>query len=428
MIRQTPRWVLLLTMLLLLHQTVFSQTDTEIRELNRSAFQMIKTTVEFLATDKQTFPNVQTTQCNCDSYDSLKAFIRQNDLVGADKLVDDAKRRAAQNIAQENQPRRALLYVKDNLILKIASGNKADRQKLPNYAAFVATLDQIVNNGLAAGPAPAPVTPTAAEMATPTEEPAASAVSSTTSTTPTQSNWNSMDGIALFLAVLSLVAVAFLAYVVVKGQKPQQSARDVQFDSQLAKLADRISKLEVRKNQPNENFQLTAKLDALERTVRQLEQNRPVEKPAAAAPAAKVPLEVVTPTTVEQEASAEPEEGRPINRYRTPTIEPPRPTAFYARTADLGDGFSARGLLVKPERDTVFDIVLQNDTQATYQVSDNADAQRLALSDPYSYLNDACEYLTQPNANSRIRTEQAGQLTLQGDKWKIAEKAKIRFI
>lgn len=83
--------------------------------------------------------------------------------------------------------------------------------------------------------------------------------------------------------------------------------------------------------------------------------------------------------------------------------------------------------MITPDRDTVFDIQLQSDVQAFYRVSENPDAQRLALSDPYSYLNDSCEYMTQPTPGSRIRTEQPGRLALQGDKWKIIEKAKISF-
>lgn len=424
MICQTTRWILLLGVLLL-NRPAFAQNDAEYRrKLDQAAFLMTKATVEFLATDAQTFPNVKSKQCACDSYEGLKEFIAQNDLVGADKLTDDARKRAAHNIAQINQPRTALEGVKDYLVQKVATGDRITRQTLPGYPAFQSTLDGIITSALGAGPAVvAPPQPVAsAEEDAPADSIENTEKTPVTTPSPTQSNWNAMDSFALILSILSLIAVAFLAYLVIKNQKPQQSARDVQFDSQLAKLSDRISKLEVRKNQTNENFQLNAQLEALERAVRLLEQNR-AEKPAA--PAVKVPLEVVTPV---QDAPTEPESAaRPSNRFRTPTL-PAKPTAFYARTADLGDGFSAGGLLTTPERDTVFDISLQSDTQATYQVSENADAQRLALSDPYSYLNDACEYLTQPNPNSRIRTEQVGRLTLQGDKWKITEKAKIRFI
>lgn len=412
--------------ILLLSRPVFAQYDAAYRKkLDQAAFQMIKTTVEFLATDKQTFPEVQVAQCTCDSYEALNEFIAKNKLVGADKLVEDARRKAGQNIAQENQPLRAFTLIKENLIQKVAQGDKAIRQTLPTYPAFETALNGIINRTLntetpvAATLKPAENPEQVAETDTSNQPETAPAITSSN----TQSNWISMNSFALILSILSLAGVAFLAYVVLKDRKPQQSARDVQFDSQLAKLTDRISKLEVRKNQTNETFQLNAQLEALERVVRQLEQNR-ADKPAA--PVANVPLEVVVPV---QEIPAEPEvPARPANRFRAQPVTPAKPTAWYARTADLGDGFSAGGLLTTPERDTVFDISLQSDAQATYQVSENADAQRLALSDPYSYLNDACEYLTQPNPNSRIRTEQAGRLTLQGDKWKITEKAKIRFI
>ncbi|MGA0559181.1 hypothetical protein ACO2Q8_21160 [Larkinella sp. VNQ87] len=420
MIRLSTRWLLLLGVFLLI-QPVIAQDDYQ-KKLEQSAFQMIKVTVEFLATDAQTFPKVQSTQCDCDSYDSLKAFITTNDLVGADKLVDEARRRAAQHIAQINQPKTALTEVKDFLIQKITSGNRANRKMLPGYTAYETKLGRIIDGGLS-GETVAEVhspTPTVAEPVTPADTVTDTQDVSNTPTTNSPSNWMSMAGIALSFSILSLLGVAFLAYLFMKNRQPQPSARDVQVDSQLAKLADRISKLEIRKNQPNENFQLNAKLDALERAVRQLEQNR-AEKPASTTPMPKVPLEVVAPAQAEVPV-------QPTNRFRNAPAEPAKPKAFYARTADLGDGFSASGLLLKPERDTVFDILLQSDMQAIYRVSENPDAQRLALSDPYSYLNDACEYLTQPNPTSRIQTEQPGQLSLQGDKWKIVEKAKIRFI
>ncbi|RRA97666.1 hypothetical protein [Larkinella rosea] len=422
MICQTARWLLLFSVLLLT-KPAFAQLDADYRKkLDQAAFQMIKATAEFLATDKQTFPEVQTAQCTCDEYAGLNEFIAKNKLVGADKLVEDARRRAAQNFAQINQPRTALDEIKTYLVQKVASGDRASRQQLPGYKAYETTLTDLVNAAVTPG-----TTPTATVQPAETPEPTTPADTAEKTPTPTtsttQSNGISMDSFALILSILSLAGVAFLAYVVLKDRKPEQSARDVQFDSQLAKLNDRISKLEVRKNQTNETFHLNSQLEALERAVRQLEQNR-AEK--SGAPVAKVPLEVIVPM---QEAPGEAEvPTRPANRFRPTPVLPTKPTAFYARTADLGDGFSAGGLLTTPERDTVFDINLQNETQATYQVSENADAQRLALSDPYSYLNDACEYLTQPNPNSRIRTEQLGRLTLQGDKWKITEKAKIRFI
>lgn len=108
---------------------------------------------------------------------------------------------------------------------------------------------------------------------------------------------------------------------------------------------------------------------------------------------------------------------------------PAAPSRFYARTADLGNGFSVSGLLKEPERGTVYELELSSPGTATFRVSQSPDAQQLAMSDPYSYLSDACLYENQPGGpNSRIQTVAPGQLVLQGDKWQITEKARIGFV
>ncbi|MBO0948211.1 hypothetical protein [Fibrella forsythiae] len=105
------------------------------------------------------------------------------------------------------------------------------------------------------------------------------------------------------------------------------------------------------------------------------------------------------------------------------------PTKLFARTADLGNGFSVAGLLEIAERGTVYEIDLTNPVTATFRVSQSPESQQLAMSDPYSYLSDACLYENQPGGpNSRIQTVAPGQLTLQGDKWQITEKARIGFV
>jgi hypothetical protein len=101
---------------------------------------------------------------------------------------------------------------------------------------------------------------------------------------------------------------------------------------------------------------------------------------------------------------------------------------LFARTADLGNGFSVAGLLAVAERGTVYEIDLTSPNTATFSVSQLPESQQLAMSDPYSYLSDACLYENQPGGpNSRIKTVAPGQLTLQGDKWQITEKARIGF-
>ncbi|HEY0108914.1 MAG TPA: hypothetical protein VGB67_04745 [Fibrella sp.] len=112
----------------------------------------------------------------------------------------------------------------------------------------------------------------------------------------------------------------------------------------------------------------------------------------------------------------------------TPPTQPAAPTKLFARTADLGNGFSVAGLLAVAERGTVYEIDLTSPNTATFSVSQLPESQQLAMSDPYSYLSDACLYENQPGGpNSRIKTVAPGQLALQGDKWQITEKARIGF-
>ena len=124
--------------------------------------------------------------------------------------------------------------------------------------------------------------------------------------------------------------------------------------------------------------------------------------------------------------------GQPVPVI-TPVPAPPvpaaAPTKLFARTADLGNGFSLSGLLEQPERGTVYELDLTSPGTAIFRVSQSPESQQLAMSDPYSYLSDACLYENQPGGpNSRIQTVAPGQLTLQGDKWQITEKARIGFV
>ena len=150
------------------------------------------------------------------------------------------------------------------------------------------------------------------------------------------------------------------------------------------------------------------------------------------------PTNPVPATRSEQITSQQTTQPRPIppapaeNRPRSvPAGSPDRspiPRIFYARTVDLGDGFSAESLTeTTTERPMVYQIQVVTPGQATFRVADDPYAQRLALSDPYSYLNDACEYTSQPASNSRIQTVKPGRLALQGSKWVIMEKAQIAF-
>jgi hypothetical protein len=132
-----------------------------------------------------------------------------------------------------------------------------------------------------------------------------------------------------------------------------------------------------------------------------------VSKPPALNPAPTAPVAAAISLTKEE-----------------PTMDYP---VRYARTPDLGDGFSLENLADDLTRPMVFVIRQTSPTTATFSVLDSPDAQQLALSDPFSYLKDACEYRAQPGQYSRIQTDAPGRLSLQDRKWRIDEKARINF-
>ena len=142
-----------------------------------------------------------------------------------------------------------------------------------------------------------------------------------------------------------------------------------------------------------------------------------------------VPLSVTPPPAPPVAPIPMPVAAAPV--APAPVTPPAAPTRLFARTADLGNGFSVSGLLEQAERGTVYELELTSPQTAQFRVSAAPDAQQVAMSDPYSYLSDACLYENQPNTQSgtvRIQTLTPGQLTLVGDKWQITEKARIGFV
>ncbi|MEZ0482986.1 hypothetical protein [Fibrella aquatica] len=161
--------------------------------------------------------------------------------------------------------------------------------------------------------------------------------------------------------------------------------------------------------------------------------NTPPTNPAGTFPGQSQGVPLRTTPVVSPPPSAPGTFGGETPAEPTAPTPPPapaaKPTKFFARTADLGNGFSMAGLLEAAERGTVYEINLTSPNTATFSVSQSPDSQQLAMSDPYSYLSDACLYENQPGGpNSRIQTVVPGQLTLQGDKWQITDKARIGFV
>lgn len=404
--------------------------STDRNVVNQAAFQLTKATVEFVATDKLTFGNLAKTTCEtCTDYASLIQFIKASKLAKADELVRDAQKQVAALTTPTASASQILVGLKQYLHDRATKGdNRERRTKLDSYKTYTTQVARILSSaGVESG--------TEADLASvpaDTTDTGEAIVPETVKKGDTGGLF-SIGGLALLLSLLNLAGLVYMWLQ--RNQKTESPA-----DAQVPELSRRVSLLE------RERKELLNRLNGLEKNTPS-PTNRPVTapeprrteptvapKPATAAPTPE-PMRPVqaTPPTAAQPA---PPPTSPVPTPVQPSFQPQaapanqprrRETVLYGRTADLGDGFSVASLLETPDRDTVFQIEVRTESQAVYRVTEEPGAQQLALSDPYSYLADACEYTAKPMPNARIRTTQPGQLALQGDKWKIVEKAKISF-
>ncbi|AQG78308.1 hypothetical protein [Spirosoma montaniterrae] len=418
--RQPTIYVLGLA-LLLTESVALAQTDSARNAPNPTAIGMIRATLEFLATDEKSFGRVPNPICQpCSTYEELTAFAKKNRLRGGDELVNDA-RREARNALQTN-PATLPATLQAFLLDRVAGGTKSNRKQLPTFATFQQKLSA------AAGGQPAETEPIVAADDSALTDTASAATDETLTTEaeletdPTTAKPLSiMQYLPLIFSLISLVGVVLLW---IRSQNRSEPVKQ-SYDGQIAALQDRIKRLE------DANRQL--------RNQTEPRPGNPTPRPQPSAQSQQTPVQPRMPMAESEPTSPAADVVPPIVSATPPPASSPiagpmpnsfrsTPSLLYGRTADLGDGFSSSGLSATPDRDTVFEIHRQTDTQAVFQVSDQPDLQRLALSDPYSYLNDTCSYQMQPRPGSRIRTEKPGKLSLQGDKWAIVEKAQISFL
>lgn len=76
----------------------------------------------------------------------------------------------------------------------------------------------------------------------------------------------------------------------------------------------------------------------------------------------------------------------------------------------------------------IFEIKIKSDNQnASFKVVEYTDSQEYAIEKYKTVLIDACEFLNEPNNSTKIITETPGKMVKEGDKWRITQKAKIKF-
>lgn len=442
-----------LILLLLFPLTTLAQTEAlTADDLRNRAFQMTKATVEFLATDAKTYGYPDRVTCpECVSYPALKAFIVQQKLTKADELVTETERWVAAPVTVAKAPATALAELKAQLMNRVTAGTERQhRRTLASFASYEAQMNQLAGQSGATG-AVQPEQTQANPVANDSGIQSDTAITEDTVEPSNQEGasagkagdggWISKSGLALLLSLLSLGLAGWLLATRRKdGKSPTVSADS---DMRVAKLNDELIHVKGESRQTiAQNERLKTRVEQLEQQVGVLQKAvglsgviptpQPTPKPAAApvATAAVPPLPPPAPAKTQAPPAPVVGENRPRSQSQgrvEPAPPAPTPKLLYARTVDLGDGFSTESLTESSERPMVYQIQVQGPTVATFRVSDDSNAQRLALSDPYSYLNDACEYSSQPTPNSRIQTTKPGRLVLQGNKWAIQEKAQIAF-
>lgn len=423
-------WLLIGLRLPLAHAQLDPATKTQV---NQAAFQLTKVTVEFVATDTKTYGYRKLTFCaTCTDYPSLVQFTIDNKLTKADELVRDAQKQVQTLTTPTATADQILTGLQTYLQNRVVGGDKQSRVSLPSYKTYRAKVTDIL--------AKAGVAPNPGDEAEPTADDGLATNPADTletdmlladkpTVTKADSGLFSYGGLALLLSLIDLAGLILLW-----RQKGETDRKKVQPDNLVAEMSGRLLKLE------QERKELITRLARLEKVIA-----TPPERPAAGSPSrpadsalprsapAPITPRPASPTQTIQPRTPSPDpasttQPQPVSQSAAPSNQfRQRDTILYGRTADLGDGFSVGSLMNTPDRDTVFQIEIRTDSQAVYRVTEEPGAQQLALSDPYSYLADACEYLAKPMPNARIRTDQPGQLALQGDKWKILEKAKISF-
>ncbi len=244
------------------------------------------------------------------------------------------------------------------------------------------------------------------------------------------------DTLAMILALLALIGVILIwtqvRQLAQKAGGSDKRPADTGVNT-VRELSTRVSDLE------NQVRRLTNQFKTLESELRQVREKntvrneprqQPVNTPSIPVSPPAEPRPAVQPSTATAnrpvEAAPQPNRSASPQAQRAAPVNSP-PTKLYARTVDVPGGFSVGSLVETPNRPMVFLITMTGPGQATFRVTDDPEAQRLALSDPYSYLSDACNYQSRPEVNSRIHVVADGQLQLQGEKWQIIEKAEISF-
>ena len=390
------------------------------KQINNAQFQIAKATVEFLTKDSVTFKKVKSKTCSgCKGFKQLDSFANANDLKGVPALLQKWKN-VSPDTADTKWESDLEKYKKD-ILATISEGEKKSRQNIPGYNEYKNKLNAIIQD-ITPPPPPVEFSDNETENSAPPTDKSTKNNSEEKKPAPLKTHMQkdevpagSVKAIgfkeALPYIIMALVGLLYFQYRRT-GKKINTLTLQVKLNENT--INNLTANLQKQKNRHEDELKeangqiekLGENLQAERKRNQQLTQQISIQQPQA-----------ITENKAEDTANTSPR-----------TEPPPRaPVSQYARYADQGNGFSVPDLLKEEDNETIFEIIVTSSNTATFKITNNISAQKLALANASFFLNKTCRYDTAPSVNSNIITDSPGELTLQGNKWVIVNPAKISF-
>ncbi|GLU55326.1 hypothetical protein [Dyadobacter frigoris] len=393
--------------LLILQLSAKAQTGAE-KQIWDAKFQIVKASVEFLASDKETFKDAKQRQCaSCKSYEELVSFVKKNKIKKADELISDWQSIAID--ANASNWKKSLINFKDRIITKITTGPKSNRKKFSNYVSYENKLDSIIEKVSISEPIEdIPDIQKIQEMPEPVVELKVTEPEKIMLEKPSESASffaflpDISKDMSYTIILLLLVGILFLLWIL-RNKNQTMERNSSALKDQLHKSGSTEWQT---KNLNNELKAVQKKLKDAEAEIAILQDNVRAEMER------------------NERLSVVPEIEKPVEQVAAPALES---AIKYARYADQGDGFSVQELLEEEDSETIFELTVLSPNTASFKISGNQNAQRYALSNSPYFLGKTSQYDTFPSGNSLINTDVAGELKLQGNKWLIVKPIQISF-
>lgn len=364
-------------------------------QIEQARIEMMRQTVEFLATDDSAFKQVNTFRCDCRSWDDIQKFIDANKLTNVDKVMLGIIEKKADTT--EANWEKSLLGFKTSIIDNFFT-KKSYRKNKPEYAEFEQKLLEQISNIHPPVKAVANNKPPVKKSEPPVVPP--QAIKEKEDHTYESSVFLSPIGIGLSAGMVLLLVVSYLLFIAknkIKGQYELEARARKNLNDEL--IHQRES-LEIAKSRNCELEDVLQQVKQEKQNLEKLLNNKSYDAVGAQAVSF---------------ASA------PVQQKKVLQVKK------YAKYADTGDGFSDVYLLDQPNNETIFEITVTAPDKATYIVSTDPNVQKYALSNTDYFLRKTCQYDSFPSGNSTIYTDVPGELRRDGNKWSILSVAKISF-